>query len=256
MSVRTAIVDDEPLARKLLRRLLAGRPEIEVLAEYASGAEAVAGLRRDPVELLLLDVRMPEMDGFQLLSNLPEADPPAVVFVTAHDEYTLRAFEVAAVDYLLKPVDERRLHGAVDRALERMRGRGWRQDLERLLAVIDEMRRGRHLERLPIRAGERIMLLPVDEVHWFEAAGNHVRVHAGGRTHIIRDSLAELGRVLDPTRFMRISRSATINLGQIREIWPWFQREYEVVLTNGDRVRSTKSYRDGLDRLMRRSSGG
>jgi two-component system LytT family response regulator len=253
MRVRTAVVDDEPLARDLLRRLLATRPEIELVAEHASAVEALPELRRERVDLLCLDVRMPEMDGFELLARLaPEL--PAVVLVTAHDEYSLRAFEVAAIDFLLKPVDDRRFHQAVDRVLGRLREQTWRRDVERLLAVVDHLRPDRFLDLIPIRSADRIVLQPVADVVWFESAGNNVVVHAARETHRIRDSLAELGRVLDPARFARISRTAIINVGRIREIRPWFHGDYLVLLENGSRVQSTRSFRDSLERFVHRRS--
>ncbi|HEX6199491.1 MAG TPA: LytTR family DNA-binding domain-containing protein [Thermoanaerobaculia bacterium] len=252
MRVRAAIVEDEPLARDLLRTLLAERGEIELVAEHASGVAALPALRRDPVDLLFLDVRMPEMDGFQLLASLDADLLPAVVFITAHDEYALRAFEVAAVDYLLKPIDERRFHAAVDRALDRLRSHGWRRDLGRLLEMVERIQPERHLERLPIRRGDRILLLPVADVCWLEASRNNVLVHTAERTHTIRDTLSQLDRALDPARFTRISRSAIVNVARIVEIQPWFHGDYVVILQNGARVQSTRSFRAGVERLIHR----
>ena len=251
MKVRTALVDDERFARDLLLRLVATRPELELVAEHASATEALPALRRDRVDLLFLDVRMPEMDGFELLSRLaPEL--PAVILVTAHDEYTLRAFEVAAVDFLLKPIDDRRFHEAVDRALVRLRERTWRRDVERLLAIVDQLRPDRFLDLIPIRSADRIVLQPVADVVWFESAGNNVVVHTARETHRIRDSLSELGRALDPARFARISRTAIVNVGRIREIRPWFHGDYQLLLQGGATVQSTKAYREALERLTRR----
>ena len=253
MRVRTAVVDDEPLARDLLRRLLETRPELELVAEHASAVEALPELRRDRVDLLFLDVRMPEMDGFELLARLAP-DLPAVVLVTAHDEYSLRAFEVAAIDFLLKPIDERRFHAAVGRVLERLREHTWRRDIERVLGLVEMMQPGRYLERIPVRTADRIVLQPVSEVVWLESAGNNVRLHTPGGTQTIRDSLAELGRALDPARFARISRSAIVNVARIREVQPWFHGDYVVLLENGARVQSTRSFREALEPLVRRRS--
>lgn len=251
MRVRTAVVEDEPLARDLLRGLVAARPELDLVAEHASGVEALPALRSERIELLLLDVRMPEMDGFELLARLAP-DLPAVVMVTAHDEYSLRAFEVAAVDFLLKPVDDRRFDDAVDRVLERLRDRTWRRDVERLLEVVERLRPDRFLDLLPIRSTDRIVLQPVADVVWFESSGNHVLVHTARETHRIRDSLAEIGRVLDPARFVRISRSAIVNVGRIREIRPWFRGDYQLLLQGGATVQSTRAHRDAIERLTRR----
>lgn len=256
MRVRAAIVEDEPLARDLLRTLLAGRGEIELVAEHASGVAALPALRREPVDLLFLDVRMPEMDGFQLLGALEPDLLPAVVFITAHDEYALRAFEVAAVDYLQKPVDEQRFHEALDRALDRLHSRAWRQDLGRLLAMVERIQPERHLERLPIRRDDRILLLPVADVYWLESSRNDVLVHTASQTYAIRDTLSQLARALDPTRFSRISRSAIVNIDQIVEIQPWFHGDYVVVLENGARIQSTRSFRSGIERLIHRQAEG
>ena len=250
-----AILDDEPPARSLLRALVAQRSDLRLVGDFGVPSEALPELWQQATDLLFLDVRMPEMDAFALLEKVPERLRPQVIFTTAHGEYALRAFDVAAVDYLLKPIDEARFHQAVDRALERLRGDSWRAELSRFLEVVAAVRPAKYLERLPIRSGDRIALRPVDEVSWFEAAGNDVIVHSASGDDRVRDTLKALATVLDPERFLRISRSAIVNVERIREIQPWFHGELLVLLHDGAKVPTTAAYRKGLDQIIRRMPG-
>ncbi|HEX6749234.1 MAG TPA: LytTR family DNA-binding domain-containing protein [Longimicrobium sp.] len=249
-TLRSLIVDDEPLARELLRRMLGAHDDVEVVGECASGTQAVEEIRATRPDLIFLDVQMPGLDGFAVLSELAP-DIPEVVFVTAYDQYALRAFDVHALDYLLKPFDEERLARAIDRARAHLRRPDAGGDRRQILALLEELRGGRaYRERLVIRVGERAFLQPVADIDWLEADGKYVKVHAGPKTYIIRETMTQLAEVLDPRRFLRISRSAIVNVDRIREIQPWFRGDYVVIMQNGAEVTSTRGYRDTLKALL------
>jgi two-component system LytT family response regulator len=252
--LRVAIVDDEPLARDLMSTLVGERADAEVVGNYASVSDALEGLTRQPADVLLLDISMPERDGFDLLDDLAGEARPLVIFTTAHQQHALRAFDVSAVDYLLKPIDQPALARALDRARARLGSRVLQQDVEGLRQMVQDMRPQRHLERLPVRVGSRITLVPVAEIRWLEAEGNNVVVHTKAGGNAIRDSLARLAEVLDPRQFLRISRSAIVNVERIREIQPWFHGDYVVLLDDGTRVPSTRTYRHHLERVIGRGA--
>ena len=252
--LRAVIVDDEPLARELLVTMLADLG-VEVLGEAGDGAEAVRVVRALAPDVLFLDVQMPEQDGFgvlgQLRAEVGAEGLPAVVFVTAYDEYALRAFDVHALDYVLKPFDEERLERAVGRA----RGRAARPADDaaqrRLVALLEELQAPRRwAERLVIRVGERAFFQPVRDIQWLEASGKYVKVHVGKETHTIRETMLELERMLDPAVFIRLSRSAIVNVDRIREVQPWFHGDYVVIMQNGAQVTSTRGYRGALVKLL------
>jgi two-component system LytT family response regulator len=265
--VRVLIVDDEPLAREGIRLLLERDPEIEVVGECADGAEAVrAALEHEP-DLLLLDVQMPEMDGFQVLRALPEEQLPVVIFITAYDHYALKAFEVHALDYLLKPFDDERFERALARAKAQLR-RDQIGELSRNLAALlgayDAMQArvggavtragpaatSSYLSRLVVKSGGRIVFLDAADVDWIEAADYYVRLHTGGKTHLLRESMAALEAKLDPARFARIHRSAIVNLDRVRELQPWFRGQHAVILKDGTRLTLSRSLRSRLEELL------
>ena len=241
MTLRVLIADDEPLARRGLRGWLAAERDVEVVGEARHGAEAVALTRSLAPDLLLLDVQMPGLDGFDVLAALGDALPPAVVFVTAYDQYALRAFDHHAVDYLLKPVEEERFRTALGRA--RARTRGAPPD-ERLRALLAELRPAapEWLERIPARSGSKVTLIPVDEVDWFEAADNYIRVHAHGRRHVMRETMKGLESKLDPKRFVRVHRSAIVALAHVRELDALPSGDYRIRLTGGEVVPLSRTY--------------
>ena len=244
--MRVLIVDDERLARDKLRRFLAEAEGFRVIGEAGNGAEAAERIRRERPDVVFLDVQMPGMDGFAVIEELPGEMLPAVVFVTAHDEYAIRAFEVEAIDYLLKPFDRARLRQTLDR-VRRQLGRDpgeLAEKLQRLLASRAGERRP--LRRIAIRSGGRIQSLPVDEVHWFEAADNYLKIHTARAVPLIRETLAELERRLDPDVFIRIHRSAIVRIESIREVECMFHGDYEVVLRSGTRLPVGRKYRDRL----------
>ena len=249
-TIRALIVDDEPLARELLRSMLEREPDIEIVGERGDGASAIEAIEELDPDLLFLDVQMPELDGFGVVQAIDRERMPEVIFVTAYDRYAIRAFDVHALDYLLKPFDEERLERAVERARRAIVGGRTGSD-ERLLALLREIRPARrYIERITIREKARVFFQPVREIDWLEADGKYVRVHAGSAVHTIRDGIGRIHGELDPDRFIRISRSAIVNIDRIVELRPWFQGDYLVVIAGGRQIPSTRGYRDALLALL------
>jgi len=257
MTVRVVVADDEPIGRQRLIRLLQAEPDTEVVAACADGEEAVEAIREHLPDVVLLDIQMPQLDGFEVVAALGEAQQPSVIFVTAHDQYALRAFEVRAFDYLLKPVEADRLRLAMDRATSTHQRSAQGSVTRRILTLLEEINareRGRGRDRLVVRTPERAFFLRADSVDWIEAAGKVVHLHVGRTVHALRESMAELEQELDPTRFVRVSRSVIVNLDRIQEIQPWFQGDYVLILADGTRLTSTRGYRDNMRKLLGRSA--
>jgi two-component system LytT family response regulator len=251
MKIRCLIVDDEPLSRDRITTLLEHVPESEVVGECETGAAAIRAIQELSPDLLFLDVQMPEVDGFGVLAAIPPESAPAVIFVTAYDQYAIRAFEVHAQDYLLKPFDPDRFFTAFRHAAERIRTDRANGSTGKLTALLEDIERARpRRTRLPIRAGGRVTFLPIDEIDWLEAADNYVRIHANGDVHVIRQTLQRMEQSLPPASFVRIHRSAIVNADRIREIQPWFGGEYVVQLQNGATVHTSRRYRARLEALM------
>lgn len=254
--IRVLIVDDERPAREGLRLRLEGRADIEIVAEAASGTAAIAAIEKHTPDLVFLDVRMPGMNGFELLQRVPAERRPRVVFVTAYDRYAIRAFEMNAIDYLLKPILPQRL----DEALERARTLRNHQLLaDKLEALAREMRRphraeepgpsngnGERLERLSIRDGEGYRVLPVEEIRWIKSVGNYVELHVEGRDLLHRVTLQELERALPPQKFARIHRSVIVNLAEVAALHPVSHGDFVVVLKDGTELRMSRKYRGAL----------
>jgi len=251
-SIRVLIVDDEPLARRGIRRRLESRPGFVVLAECGGGREAVAAIGELAPDLVLLDVQMPGLDGFGVIRALGAERMPAVIFVTAYDEHALRAFEVHALDYLLKPIDGERFDAALEHARSSLRMRA-ASDLARRLAGLGASlaeTAGRPLERIAVRSGGRIVLVAVQDIDWIEAADNYVRLHAGPKQHLLHASLSGLEARLDPRSFLRVHRSAVVNVERIRELRPLSHGEYRLVLADGTELSTGRRYRRALDELL------
>jgi two-component system, LytTR family, response regulator len=236
--IRALIADDEPLARRKVRSLLAKEPDIEVMGECGSGADAARLIRELDPNLVFLDIEMPELDGLAMLRGLEGRAAPAVIFVTAYDQYAVRAFDVHAVDYLLKPIDRRRFQTALERARDHLRKSGDRA--------------ASPLTRLLVRSGDRTQVLQVDDVDWVEAADNYVKVHALGQTHLLRETLSHLRSRLDPGRFLRIHRSAVVNVDRIQSLYPLFHGDQMVVLRDGTELSLSRRYRQELERVLGR----
>jgi two-component system LytT family response regulator len=253
MMLRVLIADDEPLARVRVRDLLAGQPEVEVVGEARDGREAVAAIRRQSPDVVFLDVQMPELDGFGVLEALAGEKLPVIVFATAYDQYALKAFEVNALDYLLKPIDPDRFQSALQRARAQVgRDDALRAELYELLQSLPN--RPKFLERLVVRAGGRISFLRVDEADCFEACGNYIRMCVGSEEHLLRMTMATLETRLDPNRFLRIHRSAIVNVERVKELQSSFHGEYVVLLRNGRRLTLSRGYRDKLQQILASAS--
>lgn len=249
--IRTVIVDDEPLARRGIRAHLKEERDVEIIAECSNGREAVQVIEEHAPDLVFLDVQMPELDGFGVLEALNIEHLPSIIFVTAYDQYALRAFEVHALDYLLKPFDNERFTRALERARAQIERRSISDLSHRLQSLIDDLRTNqKYAERLVIKTAGRIFFLGVEEIDWIEAADNYVRLHAGHDTHLLRETMNSLESRLDPTQFLRVQRSAIINVRRIKELHPLFRGEYEIVLRDGTRLTSGRGYRDRLQELF------
>jgi two-component system LytT family response regulator len=249
--VRTLIVDDEPLARERLSRLLASEPDVEVVGECRDGAEAVHAIQQRLPHLVFLDIEMPQMTGFDVIDAVGPEKMPIVVFVTAYDQHALRAFEVRALDYLLKPFDRERFADALSRARTQL-DRTETGDLgRRLLGLMKDMRRDEApTERLLVKSGGRLIFLRADEIEWVEAAGNYVRVHVGSTSHLLRETMHAIEERLDPERFFRIHRCRIVNMEHVQELQPWSNGEYVVVLRSGTRLALSRGYRDRLQERL------
>lgn len=236
MSARIVIVDDEPPARDKLRRFVDEDGRARIVGEAGDGLEAVRVIEQERPDIVLLDIQMPELDGFDVLAALEVEPLPHVIFVTAHDEHAVRAFEVRALDYLLKPVDRRRFTDALDRALDT-------PDADPRAALAGASTRP--LERFLVRVRGRMRLVTVDDVDWIGGADNYVELHAGGETHLVRGTLREVEARL-PERFVRIHRSAIVNLDRVRELHGWSHGDFLIELRDGTELRLSRRYRDRL----------
>jgi len=247
--IRAVIIDDEELARDRLRSLLDREPDIELIGEAGDGQSAVSLIDKLKPDLVFLDVQMPELNGFEVLNALEER--PNVIFVTAHDKFALKAFDVHAVDYLLKPFDRERFQTALQRAVSKIRNQKPKEPKTELNAVLDEVK-PKNVERLLVKTQGRVLLVKVGDLDWIEAADNYVTLHVGKDAHMMRETMTALEGRLPSDRFMRISRSTIVNVERIQELQPMFHGEYIVVLKNGAKLTLSRSYRDKLDQLMGR----
>ena len=248
--VRVLIVDDEALARRRLRTLLDDDPRIEIVGEAESGNVAVRQLREIDIDLVLLDIQMPGLDGFGVLRALRPDELPLVVFITAFDEHAIRAFDVNAVDYVLKPVVESRFRLAIDRAIERL-ARPRSEIAAAVLAALDHVTGPAERDRIPIRTEHGVTFVRTADLDWAEVEGSSVRLHVGRNTHDVRETMGELEQRLSPMKFMRIHRSRLVNIDRVREIQPWFKGDFVLILTDGTRLVSGRTYRERVRQLIR-----
>lgn len=243
--IRTLIIDDVQLARERLKRCLAGEPEVEIVGECNNGTRAVESIRTLSPDLIFLDVQMPALDGFGVLEALKGGRVPAVIFVTAYNEYAIPAFDVNALDYLLKPVDCARLSKAVARAKSQL-AQPSGDDLDtRFRAMLEDIKASsKFLKRLTIKLTGHTILLPTDEIDWLESYGNYLKVHAGRESHLIRGTMQSLEAKLDPETFVRVHRSAIVNIEKIKQIYPRSNGDQDLVLQNGQQLMLSRKYRD------------
>ena len=264
--IRALVVDDEPAARESIRALLAEDADVDVIGDFADGRSALDGIRDLRPDLVFLDVQMPGIDGIAVLRALELDELPVVVFVTAHDRYAVNAFEVHAVDYLLKPFDDRRFQQALARGKERVRqGRlgALRQELLDLLGVEGGPRaengappppaEGQYLRRLVIKSGGRVTLLGVGDIDWIEADGDYVKIHAGRAWHLLRETMKRIEGQFDPSQFVRIHRSTIVNVERIKELQPYFKGEFVIKLHDGTTLKLSRGFRPHLEKALGRS---
>jgi len=253
--IRALIVDDEKPARRRLAELLSREPEIEVTGEARDGREAVDLVRANRPDLMFLDIQMPDLDGFAVLTALGPDQQPVTVFVTAYDRYAIQAFEAHAVDYLLKPFSDQRFEGALRRAHQFIRSCGAGEAHPRLGALLDDRvaasPEGGYLERLVLKTAGRVTFLGVEDVDWIEASGVYVNLHVGSRSHLYRSSLAHLLQRLDPKHFVRVHRSLAVNTDRIRELQPRSHGDYTVVLKSGLELVMSRGFRPQFEQWLR-----
>ncbi len=251
--VRVLIADDEPLARERIRTLLSRFAQVTVAGEARDGSETLEMIRDLGPSLVFLDVQMPEMDGFAVLEKLDSTSAPAVIFVTAYDAFALRAFEVHAIDYLLKPFTRARFTRAMEHSLRRLGQTNGSAGIEPgLLSLLESIRSERKAQgRIAIRSEQGVYFVRISEIDWLEAFGNYVKIHVGSQEHLLRDSLKCFEERLDPNRFLRVHRSAVVNLDSIERLEPWFHGEYSVFLRDGTKLTSSRTYSERLRSLIR-----
>lgn len=277
MSVRVLIVDDEPIARRRMRRLLRLEDDVEVIDDVGSGREAVEAIQRDRPDLVLLDVQMPDLDGFGVVDALGIDQMPPTIFVTAFNEYAVRAFDVHAIDYLLKPFDTDRFRAAFVRARVHLEQRSSAEQGRKIRALLEQVLgegavasvdrspssngtaaaappapRHRYVDRLMVKHDGRVFFVKATDVDWFEASGNYVRIHTGKVSHLIRETMQRVEAQLDPSMFVRIHRAVIVNLDRIRELQPWFAGDYVVILRDGRQLKLSRTYREHLHTRMQR----
>ena len=237
--IRALIVDDEPVAREGIRIMLEADGEIEVVGECANGRDAAEAIERLSPDLVYLDIQMPEMDGFGVIQEVGAEEMPVVIFVTAYDQYALRAFDVAALDYLLKPFDDERFAAALDRAKSQIRKGEGRSPAA-------------YLQRIMLKTGGRVIFLKVEEINWIEAEGDYVKLHVGGTPHLLRDTMKRLEEQLDPASFVRTHRSTIVNLDRIKELHPYFHGDYMILLKDGTELKLSRTRRHVLEERLGR----
>jgi two-component system LytT family response regulator len=256
------IVDDEPLARRAIRLLLKNDSEIEIVAESGSGPDAVKLIAQHSPELLFLDIQMPGMNGFDVLEKIDATRIPAIIFVTAFDQYALRAFEVHALDYLLKPFDDTRFEKALRQAKTQVEQQEINKLSRKLFAMLEDREaeagaaepraeRSKYLTRLMIKSASRIFFLKVEEIDWIGAEDYYVKLHSGRKTHLLRESMNELEAKLDPEKFLRIHRSSIVNLDRVKELHAHFNGDYVVILQDGTELKLSRSRREQLQALLK-----
>ena len=251
MRLRVLVVDDEPIAREGLKLLLGRHPEVESVLEARNGREAIAIIRGQRPDLVLLDVQMPRTDGFAAVHAVGAERMPPIIFVTAHDQYAIRAFEIAAIDYLLKPVTEERFDRAFKRAIGRLQGASHEDATKQLVAMLDSIANPpRQLERFAVRSGENTLFVSVNEVDWIEALQNYVRLHAGPATYLLHVPMNTIEGVLDSNRFLRIHRSHIVNVGRIAQLWSIAHGQFAIELKSGQRLQSGRTYSERIRRVL------
>jgi two-component system, LytTR family, response regulator len=249
--IRAVVVDDEELGRDRIHSLLGEQPDVDIVGVCADGPSAVETIEREQPDLVFLDVQMPGMNGFEVIENLDPTRLPAVVFVTAHDGHAIQAFEIHALDFLLKPFDQTRFEKALERARTQLATKQGQVIDSRLVSLLEELRDERkYPERLIVKSSGRVFFVRAEDVDWVEAAGNYVQIHTKGDAHLLRESMKNMEAKLDPKTFVRIHRSAIVNIDRIKELEPWFHGEYIVIMRDGTRLTASRVFSDRLSALI------
>lgn len=249
MSLTALVVDDEPIARRAIVRLLDADTQIEVLGECGDGASAVEAIRNQSPDLVFLDIQMPAMTGLDVIAAIGAQRMPATIFVTAYEQYAVRAFEANAVDYLVKPFSRERFATTLQRAKSRLSAAGDAQ--ARILQALESLRqRDEYLERIAVRVDEHVIFVAVDDIVWIKANRNTVQIHLADRIHELRETMAALAARLDPRRFARVHRSAIVNVRRVRTIHPWFNGHHVVTMDNGQQLRMSRYQHEAFLRLV------
>jgi two-component system LytT family response regulator len=272
--ILTVIIDDEELARRGLELRLSHAPDFEIVAQCASARDALPAIRTHKPDLVFLDIQMPGISGFELLAQIPHESLPLVVFVTAYDQYAIRAFEARAVDYLLKPIDEDRFEATLAKVRAHIQARDAAEQRDRLFGLIAEitgcgevaleelLARGReaveprHADMLPIRQGREIVRVPMASIEWIDAAGDYMCIHASGQTHILRGTMKDLEDLLDPRLFQRVHRSTIVNLTRVKSLRAHMNGEYFLTLEGAQELKMSRSYRDKVEYFLKGSRQG
>lgn len=250
-NIKALIVDDEPLARDRIREMLKDHPDVEVIAEARNGQEAIDSVAKQNPDLVFLDVQMPDLNGFDVLQNLDVERLPVIIFVTAYDQYALRAFDVHAVDYLTKPFDRERFAEAVEQAKLFMKG-AKEPDTARILSMLQELRAGAsYLERFAIKNGETVFFVRAEDVDAIEAQGNYVRLSLASSSHLLRDTLNNIESQINPRMFVRIHRRTIVNIDRVKEVQTWARGEYRIVLSTGAHYTLSRGYRQHFEKFIR-----
>ena len=253
LPIRALIVDDEALARKFIRRLLKDDRDFEIVGECNNGKEAAAMIRKETPDVVFLDVQMPEMDGLSVVESVGIERLPEIIFTTAYEEYAIRAFELHALDYLLKPFDQARFKDAIKYAKEHFRSERQNDGRLQIRALLENIRnKPKYLERLVIKAGGRITFLRTDDINWIEADDKYVHLHTSKARPMVRQTLSAMETQLDPTKFRRVHRSAIVNVERIAELQPLFSGEYSILLQDGTKLTLSRNYRDRLFEVVGR----
>ena len=250
MSIRSIIVDDEPFARNIIKKFLKDESDIELLGECGDGVEAVEMIKRMKPDLVFLDIQMPEMDGFDVINSIGIDNIPNIVFVTAYDKYAIKAFEINAVDYLLKPFDKKRFHESISRIRKLMFSRqNIKQQIGNILDYINKEQK--YLDRILVKTRGRIIFLKTDEIDWIKSEAYYVKFHVGKHIHVIRETLSNLENNLDPNKFVRIHKSYIVNIEFIKELQQWFKNKYLVILKDGTELKLSRNYQANLFSLFK-----
>ncbi len=255
MKITALIVDDEPLAREKIRRLLRNENDFEIIGEAVSGEEAVEMIQAEKPDLVFLDIQMPEMNGFEVIKAIKNGAMPAVIFVTAYDKYAIKAFEVHALDYLLKPFDYDRLKSALTRVREQLETKSYGEIDEKLISLLSDLKAEKEYpQRLVLKTAGRVFFIKTSDIDWIEAAGNYVKLHIGKDAHLLRETMNNTEAKLNPEKFLRIHRSSLVNIDRIKELNPLFNGDYLVILQDNTELTLSRNYHDRLRELFEKFS--